>query len=255
MGRRRMMTATAIVLGLVLLWILFPPALHRRLRMIRDMQRAEESHMRDFLAEARAHPQPEPDINASIQDLESQIRNGLRGPLAGMPLRFDVNRYFEAFDRLRMDDGYVMDYVYCSTRQHGYPLLYARAKTNAPLPDVEAFEERFGRTTDGQSVNGAWIDRIRTDGSRGGFIQLAALRLVRDQFYLYWHANYNDTKILSRIPASVTYSKDTVSVALFVFSKWSGVARYVVSFKRSFPHEIVGERATVMVPYNCRVVY
>jgi hypothetical protein len=154
-----------------------------------------------------------------------------------------------------MDDGYVLDYVYDTASMYAYPLLYARLKTSPGFPDVTTFEKVFGKTTDPRSVVGAFLDRIRTDGSRQGFIQLAALRLVGDQFYLFWHANYNDTEILSRIPAWVVFSDKEVSVSLFVFSKWGGVAFYTIRLKRSFPHQLVSERFVTVIPYNCRIRY
>jgi hypothetical protein len=240
---------------LAILWILFPPALHGRLAAIRRMQLAENSHMVTFLSQARAHPSLEPAIDADGNELEAYWEKLRKGPLADMPLRFDVNRYFDSFDRLKMDDGWVLDYVYYTTQGSAHPLLYARVKTNAPLPGVAAFEKAFGNTTDENNVLSAYLDRVRTDGSRRGFIQLTALRLVGDQFYLYWHANYNDARILSRFPAWVSRSKTEVSVSLLVFSKWGGVARYKVRFNRSFPHKLLAEQCDTLIPYNCGIRY
>jgi hypothetical protein len=251
--RKKLTIAIGAVAGVVLFWLLFPPSIHSRLKAIRLMQSTATSQMSEFLEHERAQAVREPDVNADFEELDAYFEKQRRGPLADMPLEFDVNRYFEALDRLRMDDGYTLDYVYCTTSMHAYPLLYARLKTNPRLSDVPAFEKAFGKTTDQRSVTSAFLDRIRTDGSRQGFIQLAALYLVGDQFYLFWHANYNDTKILSRIPAWVVFSDKEVSVSLFVFSKWGGVARYTIRLKRSFPHEFVSERKVTIIPYNCGI--
>jgi hypothetical protein len=121
-----------VVWAIVLLWILFPPALHPRLRSVRRLQATEESYMREFVAEARAHPVPEPGHDANLAELERHLERQWKGPVAEMPLRFDVNRDFEAFERLRMDDGFVLD---CSTFKRPFPhrLVAERTATIVPL--------------------------------------------------------------------------------------------------------------------------
>ncbi len=254
--RRKLKFAILVMGGLAVLWLIFPPDLYGRIKDIRAMQAAAKIDMHEYLEkflqeETSEDAHADDDINKKMED----IRRGREGPLADMPRNFDVNRYFEVFDRLRMDKGYVLDYVYNSTRNHAYPLLYARRENSEPLTDMAVFEEAFETTTDSVNMSNAYINRIHTDGSRQGFIQLAALQVVADQFYLYWHANYNDTKILARFPAWVSFTDDDVTVSLIIFSKWGGAARRSITMKRSFPHEIIDEHQTVIMPYNCGLRY
>src|SRR5688572_28858451 len=57
--------------------------------------------------------------------------------------RFDPNRYFEVFDRLHPDDGWVLDYVYHYWGNGGSPLLYPRRRDAPPLTTPDAYSEHF----------------------------------------------------------------------------------------------------------------
>jgi hypothetical protein len=41
-----------------------------------------------------------------------------------------------------------------------------------------------------------YLDHIQVDDTAEGFFEFIVLYIMGDQFYLYWHANYNDTRIV-----------------------------------------------------------
>ena len=46
---------------------------------------------------------------------------------------FDPNRYFEVFNRLSMEPGYTLDYVYTYDGMGGYPTLFTRKVDAQPF--------------------------------------------------------------------------------------------------------------------------
>ncbi len=101
---------------------------------------------------------------------------------------FDANQYFNVLTRVSMREGYVLDYVYQSDGLGGYPLLYARPSDqagyaspaeiphNAELPEFQRY--------------------VEVDDTEQGYFEYVVLDIMADQFYLYWHANYNDYEIV-----------------------------------------------------------
>ena len=121
-----------------------------------------------------------------------------------------------------------------------------------------------------------------------GYFEYAALDIMADQFYLFWHANYNDYEIvcnrsevediITRVNAGdfgaemnlvqqararamknvepvVSLSEDTATVQLITFTKWGGFYRETYTIDRSFPHTIRDVRQQNLVPYDCGVVF
>ena len=42
----------------------------------------------------------------------------------------------------------------------------------------------------------SYLDYVQTDDTPESYFQLAVLSMMGSQFYLYWHANYNDSQII-----------------------------------------------------------
>ncbi|MCD6567656.1 MAG: hypothetical protein J7K94_02855 [Dehalococcoidia bacterium] len=113
-------------------------------------------------------------------------------------LRFDVNRFLEVFDRIRVEDGYMLDYVYSNDVWSGEPLLYARKITSRPLSSEEEYCRLFpdakraglGRIDSGGYL--PFLNSVEFEKSASGFFQFAVFYHAVRQFYLYWHACYND---------------------------------------------------------------
>jgi hypothetical protein len=191
---------------------------------------------------------------------------------------FDPNSYFSVFSHLSMQDGYVLDYVYTFDGLGGYPTMYAR----------ETGWQPFLSQTDLRPGMDNYLDHVQVDDTPEGYLQYAILASTAEQFYLEWHANYNDMEIvcshkaLANITKSlekgnfgnpitlvektralaitdvepvVTIAADTATVQVMTFTKWGGFYRMILTIDRSFPHFIIDVQQEQLAPYNCGISF
>jgi len=193
---------------------------------------------------------------------------------------FDVSQYFTVLQHLSMEPGYVLDYVYQLDPLGGLPVLYARKADEPAYRTVAEYTEANER-----GAAGPYLDHIQVDGTPEGFFQFVVLRIMGSQFYLYWHAAYNDTQIictpealealLSRptmfgqeLPANVKRAArklnvapvvemgtDTVTVRVVIFTNWGGFIRRSYTISRQSPHQILTEEEETLVEYKSNVVF
>jgi hypothetical protein len=100
----------------------------------------------------------------------------------------DVDQYLDVLTHLSIREGYVLDYIYQIDSLGGYPLLYARPVDQAP----------YVSTAD-KPENTEWPDYLEyldVEDAEQGYFEYVVMDIMADQFYLYWHANYNDTQIV-----------------------------------------------------------
>jgi hypothetical protein len=120
------------------------------------------------------------------------------------------------------------------------------------------------------------------DGTAEGYFELVVLSIVANQFYLYWHALYNDKKVVCDREAveavieelstnmstevkrealgldfepRVEFEDEVVRVRVVTFTKWGGFFQEEYTISRSFPHLILEHEEEQLVPYNCGVVF
>lgn len=193
---------------------------------------------------------------------------------------FDPNAYFSVLTHLAVKDGYTLDYVYHYMADFGgNPCLYARPTDAKPF-------DTFIEHRDWEEKN-SLLSFLVSDGTPDGFFQLAVFHRLAGQFYLYWHANYNDMAIITSredaeatvktlngkrfgaklteaqvaaimaIPPepSVALHETTADVTCCVFTKWGGFSRLKETFRRSPPHMIVGRDVVDAVEYDCGGCY
>jgi hypothetical protein len=185
---------------------------------------------------------------------------------------FDPNQYFTAFTHLSMEQGYVLDYNYQYDGMGGWPYLFARLEGNDTVEAGEALP---------------YLEHVQTDGSEMGYYELAAFDMMAGQFYLFWHANYNDTVIVPDnatreailtsvtsgdmgyameedsvrearaidITPQVTINGDTVTVRFVTFSNFTGFTERIYTIAKEFPHIIMNEESKVLVEYNWGIVF
>lgn len=192
---------------------------------------------------------------------------------------FDVNRYFEVLTHLKVHEGYTLDYVYSSDGLGGYPLLYARPMDQKPFQTPDEF---------GEAKPPSYINAVETDGTPESYLQLSILALMGSQFYLSWHANYNDARVLcgssdieriidenaksefgikltsaqkrearaiSQPGPVVTIDGERVTVTMLVFTNWGGFIRRTYTIAQPFPHAILDVQNETLVEYNCGVMF
>lgn len=217
--------------------------------------------------------------------------DGLRGNLGVPPYfstadpakqggEFDPNRYFEAFPALSIRSGYTLDWVYHQDGMGGYPVLYARPVSQPPYV-TESEYRAAGEHAD-------YLQFIVPEDSPRGFFDYAALAMTANQFYLDWHANYNDWRILcdSRDveqligslqigsppgrpmtsqqqqaardiqdpEPAVALDEHAATVSMLVFTKWGGFFRRTVTISRA-DHTIIDEQDRLLVEYDCGIAF
>jgi hypothetical protein len=192
---------------------------------------------------------------------------------------FDVMQYFKVLDHLSMQPGYVLDYVYHFDGMGGYPILYVRPEGQPPY------------TSEADLVAGSdstsYLEYIQTDGAPESYFQFVVLAMMGSQFYLFWHADYNDSQIvcdkadvtdivatlngefgyripftsrvraafLSDIAPSVDFSAQTVEVRFVTFTRWGGFYQEIYILSQSMPPAIQDVQEKNLVPYECGVMF
>jgi hypothetical protein len=188
---------------------------------------------------------------------------------------FDVNDYFTVLDRLSMESGYVLDYVYCYDGMGGYPRLYAQPEDQPRLLTCGDF----------RGDRGDYLAHVQTDDTEEGFFQFVLLQAVAGQFYLYWHAGYYDDVVICDRDALesivsgdgvfgepfsgkqkrearaidpspvVELGDEVVTVKIVTFSNWGGFTQETYEIDRDFPHTILNSDYQVLVEYDCGIMF
>jgi hypothetical protein len=202
---------------------------------------------------------------------------------------FDANAYFSVLDHLSVQPGYMLDYVYDYNGSGGSPVIYARSEAQDPyLTFSEYYTDTIGDLPWEEWYEVSrfeYLDHIQVDDSAEGFFQYVVLRKMGTQFYLVWHANYNDDRIicdqglLEELVASlaepefglalspelqdqaraldlaprVEIGEDAVEVRVVIFTKWGGFIEERYTITRSFPHKVTKEETETIVPYDCGI--
>jgi hypothetical protein len=116
---------------------------------------------------------------------------------------FDANSYFQIFPRLKMFPGYQLDWLYYARASADtQPFIYAR-KINAP--SFAYYQDYLASI--GLSKTTGWYDRplphamdflqkIETDSTPEGYLQLLMLGLLGDKNSMWDHALYDDIRVV-----------------------------------------------------------
>jgi hypothetical protein len=194
---------------------------------------------------------------------------------------FDVNQYFNVLTHISMSEGYALDYVYQNDDLGGYPLLYARPVDQDPLVSTADISE-----------NTEWLnfqEYLNVEDTEQGYFDYVVMDIMANQFYLFWHANYNDSHIvcnrqqvydivaqlssgdvgcvvidpaqqskvrtLMNIVPVVRLTGDTAVVEIVTFTKWGGFYRLTYTISREVPHKIIDVEQENILPYDCGVTF
>lgn len=108
--------------------------------------------------------------------------------------RFDPNRWFEVFDRVRPRPGYVLDFVYFFWGNGGYPLLYLRRERSKRLESCSEYWRRFGGDLAHPVPhdNPALLEHLGFQPSALGFFQFLLFQREAPRFHLRWHSHADD---------------------------------------------------------------
>jgi hypothetical protein len=123
--------------------------------------------------------------------------------------------------------NYQLDYIYFSDELGGKPVVYASKPGATPFQSSEEFLKFYGEELSGERSYGIvqhaydYLDKIRIDQSPESYFQFITLALSGDQFYLFWHGLYNDTKILCDRAIFNTLKQISKTSILHCPRKWS----------------------------------
>ncbi|MCP6718631.1 MAG: hypothetical protein KJI71_00180 [Patescibacteria group bacterium] len=187
---------------------------------------------------------------------------------------FDVNRFLKVFDKIQLRDGFILDYFYRSGGLGGEPFIFTRKKDNPKL------------SADGNLKPRPPLNDIIIEITPESFFQLAVFSQVVSQFYLSWHANYNDHQfifgseiveyLLMDIPEDfrdnfginmkdreklramsfepqVNIKEEGAEVRCVMFSKWLGF--YYNIFVITWPNITIENSRDIIVPYDCGILF
>lgn len=193
---------------------------------------------------------------------------------------FDVNDYFSILTNIAMQDGFALDYIYLGDSLGAFPLLAARPIDQPPYTSASDVPE--------DSELREYWKYIEVNDSEQGYFEYVAVLLLANQFYLSWHANYNDIQIvcnradvdaiveerntgdfgyefdsaqmrqiraMNNIEPLVKMTDTTISVEIITFTKWGGFYRMTYTINRDFPHEVIDRLDENIVPYDCGIMF
>lgn len=190
---------------------------------------------------------------------------------------FDPNTYFTVLKHVRMKPGYELDYIYMNSFLGGYPCLFAKPSGKDMTPrDDECLNWEEGKLG----------DYFMVDGTPDGFFELAVLLKMKGQFYLWWHGEYDDTRIvtqheemeriiekrnrhgyetigqedrmqIAKIDKAPTVEllEDSAAVAYCLFTEWGGFSKVRDYYRKSPPHRIIKSEIIEAVDYDCGIIF
>jgi hypothetical protein len=192
---------------------------------------------------------------------------------------FWVDDYFKVLPHISMRSGYELEYVYFVASGGSQPFLYALPKNKQPYASID----------DVPDINelGDYRQYLEIEDVEQGYFEYVVMSVMASQFYLGWHAGYNDIEIvcnqeaaqaivfevnlenfgikmdleqqdqvraMTNIEPNVQLMDDSAIVEVVVFTKWGGFYRRTYTISRSFPHTMDVEQEN-LVEYHCQVWY
>jgi hypothetical protein len=118
--------------------------------------------------------------------------------------RFDINRFLEVFDRIKLLDGYVLDYFYHADEVGGYPVPFTRsenADASALLQKLNKYLTEHNPAPLEDDLPPVFrypnlIKHLEFEKTGSGYFQFAVFSQVVRRFYLYWHALYGEIEFI-----------------------------------------------------------
>jgi predicted small lipoprotein YifL len=225
----------------------------------------------------------------------------MTGNFTRQPGDFDPNDYFKVLTHLKIAPGYTLDYVFFGDSIGGKPLIYARKFDSKPFENYKAFVRSYGEPPIDEysflplKYASAYVEKIQPDQSPESYFQFLALALLGDQFYLSWHALYNDQKILCDASDLETIDQDlkmfmprsseediseiglpqevidqvakinlqplvlvnekTVTIRFVSFTKWGGFIENIFVMDKKNLKNPIDTQSNVLIEYDCGVMF
>ena len=193
-------------------------------------------------------------------------------------VEFDPNLYLDALPHLQLMPGYTLDFYYNWCDMAGNPWVYARKIGDPPFSE-DVMETQLRKVKNYRDTYSP-IRYLLPDGSPESWFELVVFERLADQFYLFWHSNYNDFRFVTtqeeinaiaekirlepemlararsmdhRIIVSVGESECKVEYC--GFSEWKGFTRYETTIKREPPCVVMNTAPIENIPYHCGICF
>ena len=101
-----------------------------------------------------------------------------------------MNRFLQVFDKIKLKKGFTLDYTYRAGGLGGEPLIYTRKK-EVPRLSTHEYIEKYRRID-----THPYFNEITIEINPESFFQIDVFSQIVNQFYLSWHANYNDHQFI-----------------------------------------------------------
>lgn len=187
-----------------------------------------------------------------------------------------VDKYFDLLPNISVEQGWKFDYGYHKDQYGGAPRIFAYKECD----EKELARNKYLPPDKGDH----YLKHISLDGSADSFLQYIILRLLGEQFALFWHSLYNDKEIvftqnaveeiLNRDNDKINFDKkfieaakkikpnpyvkidiEKVLVRIVIFTKWGGFIEHNYQINKSSPHEITNKEEKTLVEYRCGIRY
>ena len=110
--------------------------------------------------------------------------------------KFDVNNFLIVFDRIKLNRGYKLDYVYMGDSIGGYPLVFTRLKLNILNNITKKSEALREAIFESSSHEQPHVKDISFEQSPIGYFQFCLFSVAITQFYLWWHARDTHVELI-----------------------------------------------------------
>ena len=76
----------------------------------------------------------------------------------------------------------------------GEPYLYARKIYSKPFNNLSEFYDSYNLNS--KNIRDSYLTHVLTDDTPESYFEFITLYIIGEQFYLFWHVNYNDCIII-----------------------------------------------------------
>jgi hypothetical protein len=200
---------------------------------------------------------------------------------------FDVNNYLTVLNHLSLEPGYTLDYLYNKNNLEAKPYIYARKITDLPFKSISEYRATIIASqnssvivNENEKLLYSYLDHIKVDDTPEGFFQFVAVRIMGAQYYLWWHAIYNDqliicnekavenilasvppspdevkTKLLKQLPQfdlepKIEIQGNVVKVRVITFTRFGGIIQRDFTIARQFPHAVSNSEEKNLIRYS-----
>jgi hypothetical protein len=193
---------------------------------------------------------------------------------------FDIMRVFSVLRHIWPPPGEIIDYVYWFHGNGASPLLYLRGQEDSAFSSSQEIFELHQLIVSGDDV----YDNLYSDGTPEAFFELVLFRIMGRKFYLYWHDNYETATVLCSprgiegiflkesdffVPPLklkehalalnpcpiIRDANGSVFAHVLVFTPWGGFIRDSFRITKDYPHRFRHRRYSVVLPYECGIVF